>query len=384
MTANLRRLIGIWFVGMIVGTGLIAVTSPLFIRSYLPLQADPTRGVWTLPAGGLYRWRSEGYATTRIGPLGMPGKVEIPSRRPGTIRVALWGDSQGEGACVRDPDKLFAQTEMLSQGRLEVFPFARSGEDAADWLTQMPLIESAVDVDLHVLLIVDLGDLFGATEAPLPPPAASDVAAGNASIAAILPAFVIQGARHLLTEPDQTTRRSLRFTIGPAHPQISFRDNEFIEQDQTGATDQTKVFQTNPPALSDPSANSIDQWRTVMRAIRQASSLPILIVHAPVSPQIIDGTVVEAIDQGTDLNSVFSAARESGLLVATTHRELSEAASQGRWPHGFQNGHIGSGHLNALGNRLVSSVIVQTVLDVTARRYGALPEDSRLENSAEE
>ena len=38
-----------WVLGVAIGTLLIAVTSPLFLRSYLPLNADPVRGVWTLP-----------------------------------------------------------------------------------------------------------------------------------------------------------------------------------------------------------------------------------------------------------------------------------------------------------------------------------------------
>ena len=176
MTATMRRLIGSWLAGMLVGTGIIAVTSPLFVRSYLPLHADATRGVWTLPPEQLYRWRSEGYADTRVGPLGMPGRQGIPPRKEGVLRVALWGDSQAEGVCVADQQKLFAQAEAIAEGRLQVFPLARSGEDAADWLTQMPAVEQALDLDMHVLLVVDLEDLMTATQAPLPSPDASDVA----------------------------------------------------------------------------------------------------------------------------------------------------------------------------------------------------------------
>ena len=100
-----------WAVGIALGTGLIAVSSPLFVRSYLPLNADPVRGIWTLPSGTEYRWRSEGYANTSIGPHGMPGKKVLQSQarsKPSevhgfqsdsvdpnaAVRIALWGDSQ--------------------------------------------------------------------------------------------------------------------------------------------------------------------------------------------------------------------------------------------------------------------------------------------------
>ena len=150
MTAITRRLIGSWLTGVLVGTGLIAATSPWFVRSYLPLHADPTRGVWTLPPDHWYRWRSEGYADTYVGPLGMPGKPTIPPTRPGVLRVALWGDSQAEGVCVADREKLFAQAEAIAGGRMQVFPSARSGEDAADWLTQMPAVEAPRSISIFM------------------------------------------------------------------------------------------------------------------------------------------------------------------------------------------------------------------------------------------
>ncbi len=104
-----------------VGTGIIALTSPLFVRSYLRLRVDPVRGVWTLPPEHVYRWRSEGYADTWIGPLGMPGKRSLPGGDDRTIRVALWGDSQAEGVCVADDQKIDAQAQRIAGQQLSVF-----------------------------------------------------------------------------------------------------------------------------------------------------------------------------------------------------------------------------------------------------------------------
>jgi hypothetical protein len=314
------------------------------VRTYAPLHASQARGVWTLPAGHTYRWRSEGYADTEIGPLGMPGKLSIAQRDDGFVSVALWGDSQAEGVCVADDEKLFAQAERLSAeeyrrgGRLEVYPFARSGEEAADWVTQMPAVEREVELDIHVLLIVDLDDLLAAPEAPIPPPSEADVEQANAAIAARLPAFVIQAARHLLTESDETTRRKLRFMIGPI-------------------------------AADDPRQSSVwgprrdADWIAATTAIRRASEKPIVILYAPPAPQIIDGKVIVEDDGAADFEVMRVAAEAAGLIVIDTREQLRQSARQGRWPRGFHNGLIGQGHLNANGNTVVALELIDAVLD---------------------
>lgn len=342
MAATARRLIASWLAGSLVGTAIIAVTSPLFVRSYVPLEADPIRGVWTLPAGETYRWRSEGYADTWIGPMGMPGRREIPAREPDVLRVALWGDSQAEGVCVGDAFKLPTQMEGVSGGRLCVFPLARSGEDAADWLTQMPAVEGELGLDAHVILVVDVEDLRTATDAPLPPPDQTDVAAANASIAATFPAFVIQAARHLLRGADETTPRRLRFGLGPVESVVPFVDAAAPGQ----AMDERAAF-----------------WRQQLEAIRSASKLPILILFAPVAPQIIDGNIVVEIPAQREWDFVAGIARQYDIRVARADTQLSDSANAGRWPHGFHNGQIGSGHLNRYGNAAVASVLVEQILD---------------------
>jgi hypothetical protein len=336
MKPTARRLIATWIVGTIVGTGLVAITSPLFVRSYAPLAADPARGVWTLPEGHTYRWRSEGYADTKIGPLGMPGKTSIGPRNQGVIRVALWGDSQAEGVCVADHDKIFDQAEQISGGRLEVFPLARSGEDAADWLTQIPRVEQELAIDVHVLLIVDLPDLYTAVDAPVPPPSQSDVAQANAAIAATMPAFVIQAARHLLREADETTRRKLRFSVGPI-PKSAAADRKM---------DVERV-----------------DWTAPITALADATNRPVILLYAPKSPQIVSGTVVREDPSAADFADLQVIANTAGLRVMDARPELLQSFLQGRWPHGFQNGHIGSGHLNKIGNQITASHLVAATED---------------------
>lgn len=342
MSPCIRRLMVTWIVGLMLGTSLIAITSPWFVRSYIPLRADSVRGVWTLPPDHTYRWRSEGYAESAIGPLGMPGKTSIGRRNDTVTRVALWGDSQAEGVCVQDAEKIFAQADRLGRGTLEVFPLARSGEDVADWLTQMPSVEKELGIDVHVLLIVDLPDLLNTASVPVPAPTAADIQQANAAIAAKLPAFVIQAARHVLTEADGSTPRSLRFTLGPV---------------KKSASNQPTDVTRRPPDVSDrakPMA-SRQRWQAAMIDLRSTTQRPIVLLYAPKIPQIVGGKVARFDRAASDFAEIQLAAERHGVQVIDVREQLRESADMGNWAHGFHNGQIGSGHLNAVGNRIVAA-----------------------------
>ena len=191
----------------------------------------------------------------------------------------MWGDSQVEGVCLDDKDKLFAMTEHLCGGAVEVFPLARSGQDAADWVTQIPAVEESLKIDLHLVVLADLEDVLAAVQAPLAPPTESDVAAANAAIAARFPAFIIQAARNLLTEDDGVSRRRLRFGVGPVNTE--------------------PVFASNVPSIDSlpryamsvvPQNESVPQqdWDAAFHSLQQVTAKPIWVFDAPVSPQIVD------------------------------------------------------------------------------------------------
>ena len=332
---------------MVAGTALIAVTSPAFVRSYVPWRVDPVRGTWTLPPGAAYRWRSEGHATTRIGPLGMPGKTSLgppPDAPADPIRVALWGDSQAEGVVVADEYKLFAQAEGLAAAAgvpMTVYPLARSGEDAAVWLTQMPAVERALEIDVHVMLIVDLPDLYTAADAPLAPATANERAGLRTTLAAHLPAFVIHAARHVLTEADGSTPRTLRFSLGPAE-------------------------QPEPPPQQQAVAVTPPDWPRLMRAITAIAERPVILLHAPPAPQIVGGRIATEGPWANLVPGMRRAAEAHSITVASARSALLASAAQGRWPHGFHNGRIGNGHLNTTGYHLVARELVRAVVGQVA------------------
>ncbi|MGI9472201.1 MAG: hypothetical protein ACR2NZ_11740 [Rubripirellula sp.] len=346
------RLLIRWLVGVCVGTLLIAITSPWFVRSYLPPHADSVRGVWTLPPESEYRWRSEGYADSHIGEFGMPGKPAIDLAVDASAnpeQIALWGDSQAEGVCLPDTEKLFSQLERESEGRFNVLPFARSGDDAADWVTQMPAVEQSLGVDQHVILVVELADLQTAMQAPIPPPGDADAVAANGAIAARLPAFVIQSARHLLTEDDGATRRQLRFGLGP------------VASEQAMPTGVSSELAAAPGLKSE--TESVVNWHTPLSAIRAASELPITLLYAPLAPHIIDGRVRWEDPQADEFQAMQSAASELGFDVVDARQAMRDSAQlRGQWPHGFHNGQFGVGHLNRVGNTVLAAELVDALL----------------------
>ncbi|MEM9826050.1 MAG: hypothetical protein AAF958_05650 [Planctomycetota bacterium] len=327
-----------WVIGIGLGTLIIGITSPPFVRSFLPNEVN--RGVPTLPAGYDYRWRQEGYATTHVGPFGMPGRTgpvtDIPA---GTFRIAIWGDSQAEGVAVADEQKWFAEIERVSIQRardvpVAAFPLARSGDAIGDWLAQIPWAEKELGVDAHVFLIVDLPDL--ADGSPPDPPTQGKLKGFSAQV----PAFVTQGAQHLIRNPDGT-RRTLRFRPGP------------LDAETTSKT----AASTNAVKQAGQTSDQVALILTQLRRLDQIATVPVWIVYAPPRPTIVSGKLIWD-DPSAD---AFAAVRESSpesIQWIDATELLADSARRGQYPHGFHNGRIGVGHLNPIGYRILAKALV--------------------------
>ena len=346
MSPAAKRLIKNWAAGAVVGTLLIAVTSPLFVRSYLPDQFDEARQVSVPSPNANYRWRSEGYATTRIGPHGMPGRRELPDET--LTRIALWGDSQAEGVCVADDEKLFAKLNVPNLAA--VLPLARSGDDLHDWLKQIPAVEKNLGVDAHVLLIVDLSDLHSAQtddSHEMPSAANHDF---QSSIAKYMPAFAIQGVRNLMTD-NTGNARQLRFGVGPV---TSFCAVPVDEKDVQGVQQRELI-----------------DWDQPLGLLRGATRKPIAIVYAPKSiaakqdsdlpPSI--GEIPRDTDQ-MEIGRLASSASSHRIIFHDASEALARLAKNGTPPHGFHNGQIGQGHFNAAGYQAIAGEIKPIVANI--------------------
>ncbi len=362
MTVPRWKLIGQWWLGSLLGTLIIATSSPLFVRSYLPQSLDTLRQVAVMPAGNSYRWRSEGYADTFIGPHGMPGRRDLPPAEGETLRIAIWGDSQAEGVCVADTSKLHVQIERATNRidqSIVAFPMARSGDDAADWLPQMPRVQDAFKIDVHVLLIAELDDLVAGRDSA----AVESRATNTSGIASTLPAFLIETARRLLTDIDGQPRR-LRFSPGPQRnpspvvvPRIERKDRE--------ATNDRSDRNSGIVAAERGEFAAIikHEWDDVAAQLGQIQDAAVMIVYAPVLPNITNG-IVRTVD-GDDQRylRLTRATADSGIILVDARDALRRSAAEGEWPHGFHNGRFGSGHLNETGYRVIARQIADALQD---------------------
>ena len=290
-----------------------------------------------------YRWRSEGYATSSIGDFGMVGtelsglSVQFEPKglaNPATLplTIALWGDSQAEGVCVDDADKIFSLASKALG--LTVLPLARSGDNASDWIEQIGFVEQELGGVAHVFLIAELSDLAAAVD---PPKIESSNPAANSAIT-WLPDFVIQGARNLLTGDDGVSIRQLRFSLGPAKKVPA------------------KQSQPHPIAKAVP----ID-WDVVLGSIQAATDRRIVILYAPQIPQVLGDRIASQDADQDSFTKLTKAASSTPIQIVDLRDRLIASADQGNWPHGFHNGRIGSGHLNEIGNQIIADALVDAI-----------------------
>ena len=316
-----------WAAGLTIGTLLVGLTSPMFVRSYLPSVVE--RGVVTAPEGSAMRWRAEGCATTHYGPHGMPGRTDAVASNAGQ-RWALYGDSQVEGFAVDDADKVFARVEAVSGGRVAAYPLARSGDSLAEWLRQIAFAEDVLGVDRHVFVVVDSSDLTlpdGWTIRDLAPERTGGRLGG---LTARVPAFLTQAARHVLTTPDGQPR-DLRWRVGPM---------DAPEPDATPVRD--AAFERGFAILGE------------------LATRPVTVVYAPPRPMLIDGRIL--MDPDAAAATLRVTVMRAGFGWIDLSDRFAESVERGVWPFGFANGVIGSGHLNPAGNGIVAEALVGQVV----------------------
>ena len=325
------------------------MASPAFTRSYLP-NADHG-GVSVAAAGHFYRWRAEGYATTAIGPAGMPGKSDV--RSGADRRIALWGDSQAEGLAVADDAKLFVAIERELGPGTQVFPLANSGDALGNWLARMPRVERQFAIDRHLLLIGDLADLLDTTPPPTGHAAGGDdplgvppVRGAMGGLTTRLPAAVVTAGRNLLTTPDGSIRR-LRWRVGPA----TRRGLGDAPERATG--DAPEIPSGDAPG--DPPIVTADSFGGPLATLRQITERPIDVLYAPKYPMVFDGGVLWDDPDAELAAAVATMARSLGIrwIDATTTLRVAFARMPFP-PHGFHNGRPGVGHLNAGGYRVLA------------------------------
>lgn len=331
-----------WCAGLLIGTLLFWAASPLFVRSYQARVFDPVLKHWCYPEGTSYRWRSEGYATTSIGPHGMAGRtlLAFPARQH---VIALWGDSQAEGVSVADDKKLWSALQStLSDSFAKpaaVLPLGHSGEDAADWVRKFRSAESTLAVESHYLLVCELKDLHSLAEQKNDLPIESLSAHSDSRWLDTTADFVLHAARGLLIDPATERVRRLRFQIGPPEKSSPFAT--------PNAQGQRRAEIMPPPS----------NLAGIASALAGATEKPLTVIYAPNLPVIMAGQLRVKDDRAIEYQMLAEQLDQVGIPVVDCRDTFRRAAIEGRFAHGFHNGLIGSGHLNAHGYQLIAEEV---------------------------
>ncbi len=347
-----------WLIGLFGSWLCVWLLGPWLVNSILVRVHDPVLQLMTLRERDLIRWRSEGWANTLIGPHGLPGWQPNQAND----KVVLWGDSQVEGFCVDDADKISNQVIKIASEKMlreiDCLPLGRSGSDAADWELQTPAVERLWHPIAHVWIVTELTDLMALdyptatsvvdrwqTESPAPVLWAKRLHADA----------LFQSIRNLALSPTTGGLRSLRWSVGPLPSQI-------VTIDSTNETTQREANKYFAQAVID---------RLLAADLKLDHRL--LIVYAPATPRILDKIVFEHPDDAAWEAMSLLIQTNSIAVIDMRQVFIDHWSNKGELARGFNNGTPGFGHLNSIGNRLIATAIVEYLQGDEARYHATAP-----------
>ena len=114
------------------------------------------------------------------------------------------------------------------------------------------------------------------------------------------------------------------------------------------------------PAPATSVSNEHD-WAASLAALKNAAEKPVFVVYAPIVPRISGGVAEYSDPFADEFSRMTLAARDAGLRVLDMRPALRVSAENGQWPHGFHNGQIGNGHLNADGYRVIADELIAAI-----------------------
>ncbi len=331
-----------WIIGIFGSWFCVWLAGPWLLNSILVRVENPELRAISFREGDTIRWRTEGLATTLIGPQGLPGWLPNGS----TNKIVLWGDSQVEGVCVNDQDKIANQIirESLHSyvKKIDCLPMGRSGTNSSDWREWMPAADELLHPILHCWIVTDLSDLLAIASPSVD--SASDDRWHAPSPAVVLWAkrfhgeAFFQSTRNLLFDPQTGRVRTLRWSLGPVTRQ-GVPASSFTAADVTTAI----------------SIRTCEQLEIIHRQFDDR----FVILYAPGVPRIAERLRVDHPDDAAwdDL-----ATRMHSKKIPVIDMRASFTARwnrEQRLSRGFHNGTPGVGHLNALGNEWISKAIVE-------------------------
>jgi hypothetical protein len=337
-----RRLLIQWVIGLLGSWLCVWIVGPWFVNSILVRVHDHELDTITLREGDVIRWRSEGWAETRIGRHGLPGWKPNDA----TTRMILWGDSQVEGFCVNDQEKLAAQCIQVAkqkyQATIDCLPMGRSGSDATDWSRIMDRADELWNPVIHVWVVTELSDLLAITSTDQGKPTTGSWAAESPAIIRRAKKFhadaAFQAARKLLFDPATGGIRSLRWAMGP-----------IVKPTKIG----NEADQESVDAL-------LQKTRDRVAFFNERLDRRLALVYAPAMPRINGEVVLEHPDD--EAWNTFAAMANDEIPIIDMRESFRLLWTEsGKFARGFHNGSVSDGHLNRFGNQLVANAVVDWI-----------------------
>lgn len=355
------RLIWRWAAGLLGAWVLTWLAGPWIVDSIMVRVEDPDLRLVTLREGDMIRWRSEGWARTKVGPYGLPGWQPNGAAE----RLVLWGDSQVEGLCVNDDEKIGHQLVSMAQQDLkrtiECIPFGRSGTDSIDWMNQLAVVDQHWRPALHVWIVAELSDLqcLAAGEQASRTPSrwkkpsnrwiavAEDWRAETA----------FHAARRLLLDPTTGQLRSLRWSLGPIRtPKVSPATPQAdVVSPGAANADVAATKQSRP----DPAAMVAD----LISQVNESLNDRLVVLYVPAVPRFAADIAMTHPDDAAWERLASELAEREVRVVDCRTRFREHWEQHGTLTRGFHNGTPSYGHLNATGNRLICEAIIDEIRD---------------------
>ncbi|SRR5579885_536846 len=368
----------------------LAGIKPLEVRCY-----DAARG-WKLKPGAIGTQRSEGGSEVRINSGGFRGPEVPVSRPPGTLRVAILGDSFTEAMHVPYEqsfsavvERELARCDRAAGKKAEVLDFGVSGYGTGQELLTLRFQASRYSPDIVVLAFFagnDVSDNVAALDS------GSWV---NGELCR--PHFEMRGGSPAETDrfrdslPANLWCRTiftfnqvaiLDYLEGPvsmisgAYDSLHSKDAS-ITGHEPGIDDQ--IY--GPP----PSRSWNDAWQVTEQLIAEmnrevkASGARLLVVTLSTPIQVYPDpayreTYLKAVG-GTDLfypeHRIAALGEREGIAVLNLAPQLQAYADEHHaFLHGFANTRMGTGHWNALGHRIAGESIARRLCGMVESKPG--------------
>lgn len=343
MSLSFRK-IRIWLIGFIISGLFIWVVSAVFVNSLSSFVWDDVLEKYVYAPGSVIKWRSEGWADTRIGEHRfLKGEDRIAmSEAP---KFIYWGDSQVEALQLSNGRKAMGQFNAISKGKPYYgLTVGAGGRRVADYYFGIPVYErSFPNIMGHVVLLSGLDDVM--------PGRRKDHAYYQCDPWRLEPGHAAPPNRMALTYAPFVSAMQLGGFYDVYKSLMGYR---FVFA--PGQQEAKAGVDTGP--APEKRCGEEDGWRYLLGELLRETDGFLVFVYCPYTPKLEQGAV-SLKNPEEDAKELFArVCSEMGVGFVDLSRTFNEFYREtGRLPRGFFNSPPGAGHLNADGQRLIAEAL---------------------------